>query len=530
MHFISYPASTITRWLSHLAFAILCCHAINLPPVTGQEATAAASLTANFPAAPLVDAQTLAVARIQPQKLDLARLGIRLRSLFPSGRTAITKWLVSAEQLQSQFEEADISELFVILSTHTGPGYRPIFCLPLSDQVTASQVEKWLPEAWKSEYEIRKFASSWIAAPEPTFDRLQTYAKYANAEDAKMREAVLDQLFGGEESVRLAAGLSADHRRAIREREIQLPDWLGGGFAAEVLAPVELLTLSGESQEQTSLRLSATSTSEADVVRGILHRVLIAALTHINVPEIEARQFAQTLQTTNRIVELELSTAGQAFASFVEGIAPALDSQLLALAKAQAMQQMRSICIQILNHHGAYKFLPPAGGIEKNENFKGSFSWRVHILPFLGDAEAELYRQFKLNEDWDSQHNRQFIAKMPAVFLMPNSSLTIEQGRSNFCVPTGEDTMWPRDKIITFDDITDGTANTISVLEVRDELAQIWTKAEPFIVDPQRLDEQLGGHFGSEFLVSFANGAMGFRSLGIDPKQFTSMLTRNAGD
>jgi hypothetical protein len=296
------------------------------------------------------------------------------------------------------------------------------------------------------------------------------------------------------------------------------------------LDSLQYLKLAAESQEQTSLGVSVTSTEEVGLLQRNFQKAFIAALTHINVPEIEARQFAQTWQTKNRALELELSTGDEAFASFVESIVPALDSQLLTLAKAQAMQQMRSICIQILNHHSALKLLPPAGGIEKNENFKGSFSWRVHILPFLGDEEAELYRRFKLNEDWDSEHNRQFITKMPAVFLMPNSTLAVGDGRSNFCVPTGADTMWPMDKIINFDDITDGVASTISVLEVRDGLAQIWTKPEPFVVDPQRLDEQLGGHFDSEFLVSFANGAMGFRSLDINPKVFASMLTRNAGD
>lgn len=41
-------------------------------------------------------------------------------------------------------------------------------------------------------------------------------------------------------------------------------------------------------------------------------------------------------------------------------------------------------------------------------------SWRVHLLPYLG--ENELYQQFKLNEPWDSPHNKSLIAKMPDVF------------------------------------------------------------------------------------------------------------------
>ena len=41
-------------------------------------------------------------------------------------------------------------------------------------------------------------------------------------------------------------------------------------------------------------------------------------------------------------------------------------------------------------------------------------SWRVAILPHLG--EEELYKEFKLDEPWDSKHNKKLIAKIPKVY------------------------------------------------------------------------------------------------------------------
>src|SRR4029077_1750271 len=41
-------------------------------------------------------------------------------------------------------------------------------------------------------------------------------------------------------------------------------------------------------------------------------------------------------------------------------------------------------------------------------------SWRVHLLPFM--QEADLYRQFRLNEPWDSEHNRPLLDQMPIGF------------------------------------------------------------------------------------------------------------------
>src|SRR5262245_10907932 len=37
-------------------------------------------------------------------------------------------------------------------------------------------------------------------------------------------------------------------------------------------------------------------------------------------------------------------------------------------------------------------------------------SWRVALLPYLD--EQKLYKEFKLDEPWDSEHNKKLVAKM----------------------------------------------------------------------------------------------------------------------
>ena len=44
-------------------------------------------------------------------------------------------------------------------------------------------------------------------------------------------------------------------------------------------------------------------------------------------------------------------------------------------------------------------------------------SWRVHILPYLG--QDALYKQFKLDEPWDSANNIRLLNQMPAVYASP---------------------------------------------------------------------------------------------------------------
>lgn len=48
-------------------------------------------------------------------------------------------------------------------------------------------------------------------------------------------------------------------------------------------------------------------------------------------------------------------------------------------------------------------------------------SWRVHILPFLG--ESVLYEQFKLDEPWDSPHNRALLNRIPRTYLPPDEEM-----------------------------------------------------------------------------------------------------------
>ena len=39
------------------------------------------------------------------------------------------------------------------------------------------------------------------------------------------------------------------------------------------------------------------------------------------------------------------------------------------------------------------------------------------ILPYLG--EEKLYKEFHLDEPWDSDHNKMLIPRMPKVFVVP---------------------------------------------------------------------------------------------------------------
>src|SRR5262245_11036025 len=63
---------------------------------------------------------------------------------------------------------------------------------------------------------------------------------------------------------------------------------------------------------------------------------------------------------------------------------------------------LKQIGLALHNYHDTYGKLPPAAICDKAG--KPLLSWRVAILPFI--EQNALYKQFKLDEPWDSEHNK----------------------------------------------------------------------------------------------------------------------------
>ena len=72
---------------------------------------------------------------------------------------------------------------------------------------------------------------------------------------------------------------------------------------------------------------------------------------------------------------------------------------------------LKQIALAFHSYHDATNGLP--GNITDKDG-KPLLSWRVAILPYV--EESELYRQFKLEEPWDSANNKKLIEKMPGLY------------------------------------------------------------------------------------------------------------------
>src|SRR5438477_510375 len=129
------------------------------------------------------------------------------------------------------------------------------------------------------------------------------------------------------------------------------------------------------------------------------------------------------------------------------------------------------------NYHDTYRHFPPQALTDKNG--KPLLSWRVAILPFI--EQDNLYRQFKLNEPWDSEHNKKLLETMPKVYASVNAN-TKEKFETFYQVFVGKGTVFEPGEKISFPQIPDGTSNTLMAVEAGDSVP--WTKPEDLVFDP----------------------------------------------
>ena len=118
---------------------------------------------------------------------------------------------------------------------------------------------------------------------------------------------------------------------------------------------------------------------------------------------------------------------------------------------------------------------------------------------------------------------------MPAVYCSPCSELH-GQDKASYLTPRNERSIFPGRKGISFKDITDGTSNTILLLEVPDETAVVWTKPDDFQYDENEPMRGLSGPHRHGFPAGMADGSVRWIDFSIGPVFFKYILTRDGGE
>ena len=149
----------------------------------------------------------------------------------------------------------------------------------------------------------------------------------------------------------------------------------------------------------------------------------------------------------------------------------------------------------------------PANLVSKDK--KPLLSWRVQLLPFLG--QDELYKQFKLDEPWDSERNKKLIDKMPRVYAPIR--VKADPGKT-FYQAFGGSNGWLKPGASIPQSFPDGSSNTFLVAEAAKPV--VWTKPDDLTFDGKDVPA-LGGLFDGRFHAAMADGRVQRFRKGIDP-------------
>lgn len=173
---------------------------------------------------------------------------------------------------------------------------------------------------------------------------------------------------------------------------------------------------------------------------------------------------------------IELPTDEKQISKLRSMITAAADKSMEVSRRKERMNQFKQLGIAMQNYHDENKHFPPAAISDKDG--KPLLSWRVAILPHID--ELDLYKQFHLDESWDSPHNRALIEKMPAIYADPGTANT---GKTTFQVPVGRETAFHDHVGTSFREMKDGSSNTVLIVEVEPNRSVEWTKPADWEVD-----------------------------------------------
>jgi RNA polymerase sigma factor (sigma-70 family) len=188
--------------------------------------------------------------------------------------------------------------------------------------------------------------------------------------------------------------------------------------------------------------------------------------------------------------------------------------------RARSGNNLKQLMIAMHNYHDAMDRIP---GDITDKNGKPLLSWRVAILPYI--EQEKLYKQFKLDEPWDSENNKKLLAQMPPQFrtgFEPKDTT-----KTHYQVFAGSGTPFEPGKKITFATIADGTSNTLGIVEAGPPVE--WTKPADIAYDPKKAFPKLEGPFKNVLIASLLDGSVFHFKPDLKGEEFRKFVERADG-
>ena len=487
---------------------------------------------------PLLDEQSFFLGRIQPGKIDLAKIMIPLvqKKAIPAAEAAALGFFLN---LQKNSIEKVIDEIWFSASARdTATYFLPSIMiktkpaaktedlinllknmpLPINIQTASGQVIR------KGQNSILPL--SFVIREEKGFYLLEQVGAVKDTKKTKRTDIV--QGFDAMGSLPFGAMLfpSKDNPLDLGKIFPSLKKAKGKeGDASGILNGLKLVTLGIYLDPWRIEMVIQTENSELanDVQKSILKAIQsIPDLVQAQVEEVGKDPVFKALAAMVKSVSImddKVTIVITDFDPYFEIAARINEQNQAKAAAALSMNKVKNIATALLAYHKDKGKFPPAATLSKEG--KPLLSWRVQILPYLG--HNFLYKQFRQNEPWDSEHNKKFIRRIPPSFRETQDDLN--KGTTPFQAPVGIATLFtPGGTGTNSIQIINELSNTIMLVKVPEDKTAIWTKPEDWEIDISLPAKDLLKGFSNAIVFACADGEVKAIPLKEAEEKIKSML------
>jgi prepilin-type processing-associated H-X9-DG protein len=118
---------------------------------------------------------------------------------------------------------------------------------------------------------------------------------------------------------------------------------------------------------------------------------------------------------------------------------------------------------------------------------------------------------------------------MPITYICPSDpSSPAARGQTGYVAVVGPGTLFDKDEGVSFQEVTDGTSNTLMVAETKQLVP--WTKPDDLAMPPGGGVPPFGSNHTGGFNVLFADGSVRYIKLTINPVVLRALMTRSGGE
>ena len=356
--------------------------------------------------APLVDTQTFAIVHVDVTRLAGSALFDRLVEWFPDVPRDLRP-RAAMHETTDKLARAGVKDVYCVFTVAISPVDGFTFAaIPLGPAAD----EKAILASLSGQLSHVRVGDMLVLHP-----RQKTLQRIGELRAEPLPELSAAMETAGDTAIQVVFLPSSDIRRVIEELMPELPKEIGGGpstvfthgiswaavgFDLPPKISPRLVVQSRDTQAALALKAKCSELLEIAGRQTELRRVLkdfdqVAALVS---PKVAGDRLLLTISDQDGSIQV-LGAAWRSVADLV----------MEPVRRLGSTNNLRQLGLAMHNHHDVFKCFPPPAIYSPDG--KPLLSWRVMLLPFLD--QTPLYKQFHLNEPWDSPHNRALVAKMP---------------------------------------------------------------------------------------------------------------------